>query len=167
MAGCLKMFIALMRHGEAVDTAKTGKDIDRPLSGKGIASARKIGKLLCKHHFHPRTILCSPALRTQQTLDALELDTSIKTDFIQKLYYGSINDYLSLIESTTVTGFPLLLIGHNPVLSSLATELCNPANVKLSLPLFLDTAHTALFEFSDIPVKQLAGRGNLLTILKP
>lgn len=66
-----------MRHGNTVATTKTGKDADRPLSEKGVLEVEKIGEILDRQNFHPATVLCSPALRTRQTLCALHLDLNI------------------------------------------------------------------------------------------
>lgn len=81
-----------MRHGEAVATAKTVKDFDRPLSEKGLLEAKEIGEILIQKNFRPSTVLCSPALRTRQTLGALHLGSNIKPEFVKLLYHGSGKD---------------------------------------------------------------------------
>lgn len=163
-----------MRHGNAVATTKTGKDADRPLSEKGVLEVEKIGEILDRQNFHPATVLCSPALRTWQTLCALHLDLNIKAEFVQLLYHGSAKDYVSVTISELQNGLPLLIIGHNPSISTVIEKLCNTDDIELSRPLILGTANVALLEFSAMSLDQssgisdqLSGRGHLVRILKP
>lgn len=174
MTSSLQNLIALMRHAEAVAAAKTVKDFDRPLSEKGLLEAKEIGEILIHQNFRPSTVLCSPALRTRQTLGALHLDSNIKPEFVKLLYHGSGKDYVSVIISALPKSLPLLIIGHNPSISTAINKLCNSTEIELPRPLILGTANLALLEFSSIPVyqstgfhDQLSGRGHLVSILKP
>ncbi len=102
------------------------------------------------------------------------LDLNIKAEFVQLLYHGSAKDYVSVTISELQNGLPLLIIGHNPSISTVIEKLCNTDDIELSRPLILGTANVALLEFSAMSFDQssgisdqLSGRGHLVRILKP
>ena len=156
-----------MRHGEAEAGTKLGKDIDRPLSEKGRFDAKTIGTILPDYISGPLTIICSPAERTRQTLDALCLKSSISLKFIDKLYYGNFDDYISLISTSFQAVGPLLVIGHNPAISQVVTKLNNNCLPIASLPRFLQPANLALFDFPQAQNRISIGRGKFIALIKP
>lgn len=160
------MLIALMRHGEAENAAKTGRDFDRALSQNGFKHAEIIGKILVKRVILPKNIVCSPALRARQTLAALHLNEGAKTEFHNQLYYGNIKDYLSVIVNAAQNGFPLLVIGHNPAISLIATKLCSSEDTSV-LANFLKPANLALIDFPENTKLQLVGKGHLVDVVTP
>ncbi|HSG92153.1 MAG TPA: histidine phosphatase family protein, partial [Methylotenera sp.] len=62
--------LILWRHAEAEDISATGKDTDRVLTKRGRKDAAKMAKWLVKHLPADTVVLCSPALRCQQTAAA-------------------------------------------------------------------------------------------------
>ncbi|WP_422538061.1 SixA phosphatase family protein [Bartonella apihabitans] len=162
-----RIILGLMRHGEAEIGKKLEKDIDRSLSEKGRFDAKIIGTILPDYISGPLTIICSPAQRTRQTLDALCLKSSISLKFIDKLYYGNFDDYISLITTISQDGVPLLVIGHNPAISQVVTQLNNNCLPVASLPRFLQPANLALFDFPIAKNRISIGRGNFIALLKP
>lgn len=160
------MLIALMRHGEAESAAKTGKDFDCALSQKGCMQAEFIGKILVKKAILPKNVVCSPALRARQTLEALHLDVGTKTEFFSRLYHGNVKDYLSVIETATQNGFPLQVIGHNPTISLIVAKLCNFDDGS-SLTLFLKPANLVLIDFPEDTKQQFVGKGHLVDVVAP
>ena len=162
-----RITLGLMRHGEAEAGTKSGKDIDRPLSEKGRLDAKTIGTILPDYISGPLTIICSPAQRTRQTLDALCLKSSISLKIIDKLYYGNLGDYISLIATSSQAGVPLLVIGHNPAISQVVTKLNNNCFPVASLPHFLQPANLALFDFPIAKNRISIGKGNFVALIKP
>lgn len=162
-----RITLGLMRHGEAEAGTKLGKDIDRPLSEKGRFDAKTIGTILPDYISGPLAIICSPAERTRQTLDALCLKSSISLKFIDKLYYGNFDDYISLISTSFQAGGPLLVIGHNPAISQVATKLNHNCLPVASLPRFLQPANLALFDFPQAQNRISIGRGKFIALIKP
>lgn len=160
------MLIALMRHGEAESTAKTGRDFDRALSQNGIKNAEFIGKILVKRAILPKKVVCSPALRTRQTLDALHLDGCEKTDFYNQLYQGNITSYLSMVENAAQNDFPLLVVGHNPAISLLMSKLCCSKDISAPFD-FLKPASLALIDVPENNKQQFIGRGHLIDVVTP
>ncbi|WP_295724041.1 histidine phosphatase family protein [uncultured Bartonella sp.] len=162
-----RITLGLMRHGEAETGTKPGKDIDRLLSEKGRFDAKTIGTILAGYISGPLTIICSPAQRTRQTLDALCVKSSISLKIIDKLYYGNFDDYISLITTSSQDGVPLLVIGHNPAISQVVTKLNNNCLPVASLPRFLQPADLALFDFPIAKNRISISKGNFIALLKP
>jgi phosphohistidine phosphatase len=65
------MDLLLWRHAHARDAEPGESDMDRPLTAKGWRQSEKIASWLNKHMPDNTLVLCSPALRTLQTVQAL------------------------------------------------------------------------------------------------
>jgi phosphohistidine phosphatase len=59
----------LLRHAKAVPQEEGGADRDRPLEQRGRRAAQAVAQWIAEHRLEPQLVLCSPALRTRQTLD--------------------------------------------------------------------------------------------------
>jgi phosphohistidine phosphatase len=110
------MDLILWRHAEAEDTEP---DLTRNLTDKGRSQAHSMAQWL--RGFLPGhvRIVCSPANRTRQTADALGLPYDIHNDIAP----GASAEAL-----LKATGWPrgdgvVMLVGHNPAISELATRL--------------------------------------------
>src|SRR5947209_20417765 len=62
------MRLLLLRHASASSPPGT-EDFARPLSSKGREAARQVGALMRELLLQPELVLCSTALRAQQTLE--------------------------------------------------------------------------------------------------
>ena len=118
--------IMLLRHAEALNTTFSVNDFNRSLSHSGQQQASSIGQKIHQHVTSPISVACSTAVRTRQTLDALNIDNIFDVHYYESLYNGDITDYLEVI--TKASNFPLLLIGHNPVISELLVVINFPQN---------------------------------------
>lgn len=116
--------LLLLRHGEAEPPGAAASDFERPLTPNGRAQALRAAHCLRRAHCLPETILASPALRARETativaallgrLQSLRYDTGA--------YPGSAEALLQLVRSLPETGDTLLLVSHNPGLTTLANE---------------------------------------------
>ena len=115
--------IFIMRHGDAISRAAT--DAERPLSELGQADAGRM--VPCLQDVPPLAVWVSPYLRAQQTaaivvagLDIAGHKPTVKT--VPNITPDD-NPY-TLIEELAV-GFetPLLLVSHNPFVSTLLSLL--------------------------------------------
>lgn len=156
-----------MRHAEAHAASATVKDFDRALSEKGFMQAKKAGSILKQIINLPMVVVCSPALRTQQTLGALHLANRLKTEFVEKLYYGNVTDYLSIIASHTETDFPVLVIGHNPTISSVIATLRRRDEISCPFVNYLKPAGFALIDFPENTKPDFSGKGHLVCMMEP
>jgi phosphohistidine phosphatase len=110
------MDLILWRHAEAEDGVPDAK---RALTPRGEKQAKKMAKWLTKHLPQEARIIVSPALRCQQTADALgrKFDTSKQV--------GTGAGPRHLIQAA---GWPngegtVLVVGHQPTLGQVAAQL--------------------------------------------
>jgi phosphohistidine phosphatase len=113
------MDLILWRHAEAEEGDGNLPDHKRRLTLRGEKQAKQVARWLRQHLPRKKTVLVSPAERTQQTAHALDLPYEIEP----KLGIdASVEDLL------TVAGWPdrsgaVLIIGHQPTLGRLAAVL--------------------------------------------
>jgi phosphohistidine phosphatase len=115
--------LMILRHAKAVPWYPAVDDFNRMLSDAGREHAEKIASWLSAHLELPQEILCSPALRTRQTLAPLlslrpELDAL--TRFAPQMYGASTQTLNGLLDAAFSELDRVLLVGHNPTLEMLA-----------------------------------------------
>lgn len=110
------MDLILWRHADAQDG---NPDLDRPLTPKGRAQARKVAAWLNQHMPQEARILVSPALRTLQTADALERAYEV----VQGLAPGEDNTHLLAAAGWPDAKGTVLVVGHQPTLGETASLL--------------------------------------------
>jgi phosphohistidine phosphatase SixA len=116
----MKREVILLRHAHAEKLGPGQSDADRPLSERGIAEATQAGKWLRKHDLSKLTILCSPSVRTRQTLEhALG---QVQATFEQRIYEATAGELDALIDEHE-DARRLLLVGHNPGFETLVALL--------------------------------------------
>lgn len=132
------MHIHVCRHAQAEATSVTGLDIDRPLTREGRLQARYLAGLMSGllPPERPRRVVASPAERTLQTAQTIadELGLTVSTEEVL-LPTCSAGEALSVIQELA-RGVPLLLVGHNPTVSSLVSMLMHgpSAGIQMSGP---------------------------------
>ncbi len=149
--------IFALRHAMA-SSDFTDRDINRELTPQGIEDAHKLGETMAKRGYVPDVILCSPARRTKQTLEAVQKafdDT--KTIMPEILYTGSTGDYLHEIQQVSDAHKNILIIAHNPSIYELVILIAAQGEdsvfQKLSqgyAPATLSVIHCACDQWSDI-----------------
>lgn len=126
-------------------------DRDRPLAKRGQRDAPVIGRWLHDHGYQPEIVICSAALRTRQTWDlvAPELGGSPSVTFEPRAYAASAITLLYLVRELPAACRSALLIGHNPGVSELASNLLEAAGDETpgSPGLRFPTAAAAILEF--------------------
>ena len=141
------MNLLLMRNGEAVDSAGVLGDGARWLTGKGRQHTRGVAEHLTSHA-SPGTIWTSPLVRAVQTAEIVALTCEIGDEFevVNDLANGDCDALLSRVAAFRGAR-PLLLVGHEPMLSSLAVHL-------------LGTSHWPGFRKSSVCALDWNGRGH-------
>ena len=113
------MELILWRHAEAEPGGPDRPDESRKLTDKGRKQARKMGEWLNRHLPDDCLILCSPAVRTVQTVEALgrkyKIDAALRPD-------------VSAESVLRAAGWPdadgtVLVVGHQPTLGDIASLL--------------------------------------------
>ncbi len=112
--------LILLRHAHAVPAADGQSDEDRALSPQGLAEAQSAGRWLAAQSLVPDRVLCSPARRTRETLEAvLETLGYVEQRLEPGIYEGTAGTLAGLADANREAE-RLLLVGHNPGLERLA-----------------------------------------------
>lgn len=114
------MRLLVLRHGEARNAPPGGDDLDRPLSAAGRKSAATLGPVV--RRLQPELVLCSSALRTRQTLEALELD-DVDVAYEPGLFGAEAEEILEHVREVDDDVPVVLVVGHNPGVHNLVIEL--------------------------------------------
>jgi phosphohistidine phosphatase len=117
------MRVYLMRHATAEDPV-TGPDSGRRLTEQGRREAREAGKALLERGAAPVAILTSPRLRARETAElvAAELGGKMPVEVREPLTCGATSEIYRAELQTRSPG-DVLLVAHNPELSSFASSL--------------------------------------------
>jgi len=121
----------ILRHAAAMPRRPEVEDFPRTLSEAGRAQAAAIAQWLSDQQHLPDDILCSPAQRARETLAPLlalrpELDSC--TTFVPQIYGASARTLAILLDRAFAERNGVLIVGHNPALESLASEVIAPSD---------------------------------------
>jgi phosphohistidine phosphatase len=116
----------LLRHAKSSWDDPALPDHERPLAPRGRRDAERIAEHLRRRGITPALVLCSSAVRTQETLDLLQPALAeVAVEVEEELYGASSETLLERIRSVSDEVSSLLLIGHNPGLQDLALALAS------------------------------------------
>ncbi len=115
----------LLRHAKSSWDDPNLSDFDRPLNERGQKTAPKMGKVIAEKKVKPEIILCSPAKRTIETLELVIESSKLRSDiaYEKRIYDASTRTLLEVLRAQDPEITSILMIGHNPGLSDLLTEL--------------------------------------------
>jgi phosphohistidine phosphatase len=118
--------LLLLRHAQAEDSRPGGRDIERRLTAVGERQAREVGMFLREQGLQVDAVLCSAAVRAQQTLDQLKLPVAASRVQVSEHYYNAGVDTLLEALRTLPAGCAVaLLVGHAPGVPGVALELAD------------------------------------------
>jgi len=116
--------LLLMRHAKSSWKDASLPDEERPLNKRGREAARFMGRYLREHDLVPDAIVCSSAVRANDTAKRVakggKFDTPTAVD---ALYLSGAASYLEVIGATVDNVRRLLVIGHNPDSEMLISKL--------------------------------------------
>lgn len=121
---CIMKQIYCLRHAHALN-ADGQSDKERRLSAQGVADAAALGRVMHARGYVPDLVLCSSAVRTRMTLEAVSeaFADALVVRFEDILYSGSLGDYLALVQAVAEDYSRVLVVGHNPIIHALAVNL--------------------------------------------
>ena len=139
--------LVLLRHAHALNPEGWQADAQRALSPAGQGEAMRAGEWL-RELAAPDAVLCSPAVRTRETLAQLTAAGCVLPvpHLEADIYDASLGDLLGVIEARladTPDTCRLWLIGHNPGLEQLVFHLDAAAQLRA-----LPTAGIVVLRFS-------------------
>jgi phosphohistidine phosphatase len=118
--------VTLFRHAKSdwKDSAEI-RDFDRPLAERGIKAAPRMGQAMRDRNIRPDLILCSPSVRTRQTLELATRawDAQPATQFDPRIYDAEAETLVTLLRASPDTAGHVMVVGHNPGLHDLARTL--------------------------------------------
>ena len=112
--------LILLRHAHAEPAATGQPDLDRPLSADGLAEAAAAGRWLSEQSLVPDRVLCSPARRSRETLEAVLEAIGYVDQRLEDRIYEATAGTLAELADANREAERLLLVGHNPGLERLA-----------------------------------------------
>ena len=118
--------LILVRHSKAQDLAPGMIDAQRPLKESGLLDAAKLGVRLREASLVPQLIVASPAVRTLSTATILAGELRVPAQEIEpepEIYEAECRDLLEVIQTLDNASACVLLVGHNPGISELASYL--------------------------------------------
>jgi phosphohistidine phosphatase len=115
----MTMDLILWRHAEAEDEAPNGDDLQRALTPRGEKQAARMAVWLDRQITDGLKILCSPALRCEQTVQPLGRKYKVREEVAPGTTAQAILDAAQWPKSKQ----PVLVVGHQPVLGETAALL--------------------------------------------
>ncbi|MDX1887315.1 histidine phosphatase family protein [Mycolicibacterium sp. 120270] len=112
--------LLLMRHAKS-DYPTGVTDHERPLAARGEREAELAGDWLRAHTPSVDAVLCSSATRTRETLALTRIDAP--ATFVDRLYDATPGAVIEEINGVDADVETLLVIGHEPAMSSVALGL--------------------------------------------
>lgn len=119
--------LILLRHAEPEPGGAGQDDRERPLTERGREQAQEVGRWLREHGFGCDEVMCSPSLRTRETMQELaeagcpEAEVQIE----HRLYNATADEVLAVARESTGDANVLLVIGHAPSLPTAASLLAD------------------------------------------
>ncbi|MCO6007115.1 histidine phosphatase family protein [Actinoallomurus purpureus] len=150
--------LIVLRHAKA-DHPLGVPDVERPLAARGRRDAQVVGDELRAADRVPDRVICSPALRTRQTLDGLRIDAPV--DFEDRVYDNDPGAILDLLRGQADDVKTLLLVGHNPSMQRLVFDLTGGPGEGFP------TSATAVIEFDGDWSDLWPGAGRLAAYWTP
>jgi phosphohistidine phosphatase len=128
--------LSLLRHAKSSWADPAQDDFDRPLNERGREAAPRVGAYMAEQKLAPTLILCSPAVRTRQTLALVlpHLQRTAEVAYEDDLYLASTGQLLKRIRKTAAAVSHLMIVGHDPGMHAIATKLASsgdPATLDL------------------------------------
>jgi phosphohistidine phosphatase len=152
----------LLRHAKSSWKEEGLSDRERPLAPRGIKAAGTMASHMRATGVHPALVLCSSARRTRETLDLVAAGFAgpFERSVEDELYGATADDLLSRLRQVPDATRSVMVIGHNPGLEDLATQLAGdgegPALDQLGRK--FPTAALATFDLADTAWSEV-GRG--------
>jgi phosphohistidine phosphatase len=115
----MTMDLILWRHAEAQDESDGVHDLERPLTARGEKQAAKLARWLDMQLPDNARILCSPALRCEQTVLPLGRKYELREELAPDLKPSGLLQAAGWPDSRE----SVLVVGHQPVLGQVIARL--------------------------------------------
>ncbi len=155
----------LIRHAQALEKAISQTDLERELTFKGRNDSIELGNYLFNQKIKLDILLSSPAVRTQNTASLIAESLFLSPEKMltnDNLYHATPEDMFGIVRSIKSEFQHVALVGHNPTISTFASNLSSKSIDGFS-PCTL-----AIFQFTVQNWCEIAPKiGSLLLIRQP
>lgn len=162
--------LILLRHAKS-DRPAGIADHERPLNDRGRRAAPAVGVHLAEAGLLPDLGLISTAQRTRETWEAMADNLgNPETRWQREIYEASAHLVLTVIRDAPDSAGTVIVVGHNPGLGDLASELVGegPRAVRNRLALEFPTAAYVVIDFDADRWSEIApGQGRLDRFVRP
>ena len=138
--------VFLLRHAQTAGKQAGQQDYDRELTPEGVRQVNSLGHLMVMGSLIPEFILSSSSRRTRSTTlllsEALQIPPS-QIRYLDSLYEATTTEWIRQLRQFPDSVSCLLLVGHNPAVSHLASIL---GNRSIDLP----AGGFIVYEFSSL-----------------
>ena len=156
----------LLRHAKSSWDEPGLGDRDRPLAPRGRKASKLIAEHLREEAIEPELVLCSPSVRTRQTLERIGLeDAEVRIE--DELYGASAGELLAVLNDVADGVDSVMLIGHNPGMESLALELAGSGAELARMREKFPTAALATLAFEGSWRELAPDSAELVAFVKP
>ncbi len=156
--------LLIFRHAKSDWRAAYGIDHERPLSRRGIAAAKRMGRYLSRLDQVPDRVISSSAVRAWRTVElaAQAGEWPCPLEATGDLYDTTTDEMLKIIRGCSDADSRLLLAGHQPTCSALTGRLVGRAQTRFP---------TAAMARIDLPRDRWGdvgwGEGSLIWFVTP
>ncbi len=158
----------VLRHAKSSWDDPALADRDRPLAPRGERAAARIATYVARERISPALVLCSPAVRARETLEAIlpELRSDPELSYEAGLYGAYADGLVERLRAVPDAVPSVLLVGHNPGLHELVLLLADPATAERPREKF-PTGALATLEFSGSWSELAEGEARLVDYVVP
>ena len=161
--------LLILRHAKSAWDTRAASDFERPLSGRGLRAAPRVGRFLHQQGLIPDYVVSSPAERAKQTVtlvcEELSFDP-LRIHWDKNIYGGWPASLIKVLRECPSNAGRVLIAGHNPGMESLVEGLCEHRVVIPGDGKLIPTAAVAHLEIS-LPWDELdSGCAQLLSITR-
>ena len=122
--------LLVLRHAKTEDVQPGSKDSERRLTPDGERHALEVGDYLRAQGITVDAVLCSSAVRAQQTLELLKLDDQLLQDRVEiadRFYNAGADTLINAVHELPDDCHVALLVGHAPGAPGVVYELTDAA----------------------------------------
>jgi phosphohistidine phosphatase len=163
MAATKQLF--LLRHAKSSWKDPELPDRDRPLARRGRRAAKLMSKHLRRHGLHPNLVLCSSATRARETLERIRPSGDLRVE--EQLYLASAAELLRRLRRVPETVNSVMLIGHSPVIETLALDLADHGARRAAILHKFPTGALATLSFDGYWAALRPGCAELISFVTP
>jgi phosphohistidine phosphatase len=126
-----RRILLVLRHAQTEDVRPGSRDKERRLTPDGERQAREVGDYLRASNIAIDAVLCSSAVRAQQTLELLKIDDQLpanRMDIADRFYNAGADTLINAVRELPVDCRVALLVGHAPGAPGLVHEITDLAS---------------------------------------